>query len=342
MLRLPSIALVACASCGLAWAGQTACGGAERAPAPTTDSDGPLTANPEDREVVAEVDGVPIYADCVARQAEHGGIDKAAALSQCIDFELLAQEAQRRGFSRATEVREVGRREAVRALLDQQIVAPMPSLEKTDRSILEEAYKRYRSKIYAPERRRIFHLFAPFPELRERPGTEADKQARAMADELHAALAERRGLTPDEVYRVAEDVAGDRPLGPTDDKTGEFRREIFKIYRNQPNMPRGFSHAALDIPEPGMVSPPARSDYGWHIILYLDGEPAKFANVDQSAEYLFQAVRAERFWNYTGKLLEQAEIAVDETELVELQEREDSLLPPESGADATDGAGAEP
>ena len=326
-------------ACGLPSMTVLACGADSHEAAPPSADNGPLVARADGRAVVADVDGVPIYEDCPVRHARDSGLDIDAALERCIAIELLAREAQRRGLGRDPEVVWAGRREAVRALLDQQIVAPMPSLEGTARSVLEDAYERYRDKIFAPERRRIFHLFAPFPEVRERPGSDADKRARAFADELYAAVAGRRGLTEDELLRVAREVAGERPLGPVNKNTGEFKREVFKVFRDQPDLPRGFSHAAMDIPEPGMVSPPARSDYGWHLILYLDGEPARYANVDQAAEYLFQAVRSERYWNFTGALMKAADVRVAETALVRMQEREDALSQLES---APSDAGARP
>ena len=333
VLRWLSISI----ACGLACVVWSSLGGCGESPAPSTrelPDSAPPTALANGRTAVADVNGVPIYADCVTRQARHGGLSARAALDQCIDFELLAQAAHARGLSRHPEVLQASRRELVRTLLDQQIHDPMPSVAETDRSILEAAYKRYRSKIYAPERRQVFHLFAPFPRHRELRGTDADKAARAFADELYAGLKDRRGFTVDELYRSAVAIAGQRPLGPTEkqpgepegQQTGAFKREIFKVYRNQPNLPHAFSHGAMDIPEPGMISSPVRSDYGWHLILYLDSEPAKFATVEDSADYLFQAVRSEAYWNFTGGLLKQADIAVAEPALQRLQDDQDALF----------------
>ena len=319
MLRLVTIVPM-CLAIGLSSCGTDAA----KSTAPRAD-DGPLVANDDGQRVVARVDGVPVLESCVLTQARQLGIDRRTALEQCIDFELLAQVAHERGYHRDPEVREAGRRELVRRLLDSEIVAPMPSVEGTDHAILEAAYKRYRPKIYAPERRTVFHVFAPFPEKRERPGTEADRRALAFARELHAPLAGRTDLDVEEVYRVALDVADGRQLGPVNKADGTFKREIFKVYRDQPNLPRGFSHAVMDVPDVGMVTPPTRSDYGWHVVLVTDREMPKFASVEQSADYLFQAVRSENYWKYTGSLLSRAEVAVDEQALERIQRRQDAL-----------------
>ena len=74
------------------------CGSPEAPPA-AIDRPTPTATYDEDaadREIVARVNGVPVFADCVARQsaAHPPGSDDAvrqAALADCVDFELLAQ-----------------------------------------------------------------------------------------------------------------------------------------------------------------------------------------------------------------------------------------------------------
>jgi hypothetical protein len=53
-----------------------------------------------DDVVVALAAGRPVYGSCVAAQAERGHLSRDAALRECIDFELMAQEAERRGSRR--------------------------------------------------------------------------------------------------------------------------------------------------------------------------------------------------------------------------------------------------
>lgn len=290
-----------------------------------------LVSAPGERIAVAEVGGVPIYEQCVAIQAQAHKLDRRAALDECIAFEVLAQAAQKRGLHLDPDVDAIRRTESVRQLLHHEIVAPMPSVEATDRSILEDAYREFRDRIYAPERREIFHLYAPFPKHREPRGTEGDAAAKKRAEELYAQLSQWRDLTPDEMLFIAQGIAGDEPLGPIDDKTDTFRREVFKVYLDQPNMPREFSHAAFDIPEVGMVSVPTRSDYGWHIILYLSRDPARMANVDEAAQWLFQAVRFQRYRAFSGELGKDVDVEIDEQALSRLQEREDRLRFPSAG-----------
>jgi len=59
----------------------------------------PLVAQSTD-DVVATVDGRPIYAGAVAAEARARGVDRKTALADLVDAEVLAGEAARRGLDR--------------------------------------------------------------------------------------------------------------------------------------------------------------------------------------------------------------------------------------------------
>src|SRR5687768_16245068 len=89
-----------------------ACGGST---APPPAPSGPPAAfqptpAPDDMQV-ATVNGKPVWGSCVAAQASRG-VSKQMALQQCIDFELLAQAAEARGFATDPDV-HVETREAL-------------------------------------------------------------------------------------------------------------------------------------------------------------------------------------------------------------------------------------
>jgi hypothetical protein len=60
-------------------------------------------ASPDD-VIVAQVNGRPVWGSCVAIQAKRTGATRDAALRQCVDFELLAQSAEKRGFATNPDV----------------------------------------------------------------------------------------------------------------------------------------------------------------------------------------------------------------------------------------------
>lgn len=310
----------------------------------TPDPAGPILAAPQGRQVVAEVDGVPVYDDCVRIQAEAHGLDARAALSECIDFELLAREAERRGYRRHPAVLAAEKNESVRRLLDADIVAPMPSVESVPREDLEAAYQRLRKYIYAPERRSIFHVYAAFETRNAPPGSDDDVRARELAQAISAALIEERGVTPERLLDTARQVAAGRAIGPVDKNTNEFRREVFWVYINKPDLPYDFSQAVFEIPEPGRVSRPTRSLFGWHVTLFLESEAPRMASVDQAAEWLFQRLRLERYEAMVERLSKDVAIQVDEEALARLHEADDAFAlsretPPARPAGTSDADG---
>lgn len=296
----------------------------DKAEAPRDGSHALLVAEASGRIQVAEVNGVPIHDDCVVMQAQALGVDRQEALAQCIDFELLAQAAQARGKAGDADVRWAMKTEAVRRLLDTEIRAPLPAPDKVDRKLMEAAYKKIEPRIHIPEIRYLAHVLAPFPED-EPPGTPADVAARALAQDIHAALAGRRDLTTDEFIRVAKEVAGDRALGPMDEKTKTFKREEFKIVPKHPGIHEAFSDATFAIAEVGTVSQPTRTHVGWHLILLTRIEPEKNANVDQAAELVLSYLQTERYQALVARLRPGVQVDVDEDALIRLQAAEDAL-----------------
>src|SRR5439155_20343050 len=85
--------------------GLVACG-SSKAPPPPTPTGPPAawlpTTAPDDVQV-ATVNGKPVWGSCVTAQAAHA-TSKQDALKQCIDFELLAQEANAHGIATDPDV----------------------------------------------------------------------------------------------------------------------------------------------------------------------------------------------------------------------------------------------
>lgn len=302
-----------------------------------------LAASAGDRVAVAQVNGVPIYGDCVATQSTALGVSRDQALEQCIGFELLAQAAQKRGKARDADVVRTGKTEAVRRLLDVEVsdtvaqpgaagasmdpAADRAADQGTDRaarSVLEQAYARYRERLYRPELRQVAHVLAQVPE-NTAAGSAEDVAARALAQDIHAALARRRDLSVDDFIAAAQDVAGERTLGPRNATTGEFQRERFKIFTGSANIHQAFVEAAFAVAEAGMVTPPTRTHVGWHVILIEDIEPARNTTVDDAADILVQLLRRERYLALLSALQKNARIEVNVQALSDLQAAEDAL-----------------
>jgi len=262
-------------SCAIA-----ACGGDARRPRPTVRVD----VEGGERVVVAEVNGRPIFGDCVATQAAGHGLDRRAALEECIDFELLAQEAEARGFAADPEVRDVQRREAVRQLVQRDFEATHREPADVPMEFVREVWKnpRLRSAYDHPEYRFCHYLRVPVAKAQR--GTAAEKEAEVASRALYRELAHRK-LTRAELGEIADRYR----------QQSSIKLELTEKPYDTPlegKSDKQFARALFDIPEPGYVSPPTRTAWGWDIILLTRISPERRETVDQAADEIRERVFA--------------------------------------------------
>jgi peptidyl-prolyl cis-trans isomerase C len=297
--------------CLVVWLGcAAACGDEPAAPdqAPT----GPVAlpvAPAGDRMVVAEVDGAPVYDDCVAAQAAAHALDRHAALDQCIAFELLAQEAERRGLAAHADVRRAQKTESVRRLIDEAFQARYPGPDSVPRSQLEAIHGELRLRYVRPEYRETTYVRLPVPEKEHPPGSPADTEARALIEQVHAALAGRRDLTAEQVQQAMTDLIGERPMESA---------EIHPIHRKD-RIVEPYLAATFAVPEPGMVSSPFRTEWGWDIVLLRKIHPAMNQTVDDVADELFELLRRRLYQQWVASMLERAAVERHDDTLARMQ-----------------------
>ena len=253
----PLVAILLIAACG---------GEAKKAPAPARPD--ALRAAAAGRTVVARVNGEPVYDDCVARQAS-AGKDLRAALDDCVAFELLAQEALRRGYLAAPEVAEAGRREMVRSLiaaeftptLDDPSDIPAADIKWLWDSQLESSYNK-------PERRRATYCRVGVKKKTPRGG-DRDLKGKAYAEQIHRAM---QGLTftPELLALTCNLASGGRKVRTTTSETEPFAAN--GGYSGG-RYAREFAGAAFSIDKIGHVSEPTRTEWGWDIVLLTDIRP---------------------------------------------------------------------
>jgi hypothetical protein len=268
---------VACGSGGGGGAG----GGAEEHAA----SEVSLEARAADDDVVvAQVDGKPVYGSCVAAQLRGGAAaDRAAALAQCVDFELLAQEAARRGLAADGEVHEARQRETVRRFIDAEYAAAVRSFDDLPAELGAAPLARAHQLADHPEFREAVYVRAPA--LDAPSGSPDDVWARGLAEEIHAGLADRTELTADEFREIADRIAHGRHL------------EIGKpfAFPRHGRAVEEFAAATFAIPAVGMASAPTRTRWGWDVILLTKLSPES-KNTDEELEAaLFPELRRAYF-----------------------------------------------
>jgi peptidyl-prolyl cis-trans isomerase C len=297
----------------------TACGGDEevapdRRPAAAIS----LVADPAGRTVVAEVDGRPIYHDCVAEQAAARGLDVRAALDDCIAFELLAQEAERRGHAADPEVARAGKNEMVRALIDADF---KPTLdEPTDIPAADIQWlwdTQLKSSYNKPERRRATYCRVGVKKKTPRGGAR-DLKAKAIAEQIHRAMADLR-FTPELLAMTCHLASGGRKVRTTTQMTEPFSDTGAW---GQGYYAREFAQAAFSVGEVGRVSTPTRTEWGWDIVLLTEIRPPEtrtFAEAEpeiremllhhpSTAEY-----RVKKFLTWLERYARAARISVDPT-----------------------------
>jgi hypothetical protein len=247
-----------------------ACGGRngdeqQARPAPTT----ALRADPAGRLVVARVNGEPVYDDCVARQAAGGGRPLAAALDDCIGFELLAQEALRRGYLRDPEVAEVRRREMVRGLVDGEFSPTLDEPSDVPAAELAALWERGLRRSYnRPELRRATYCRVGVKKKTPRGGGR-DLKGKAYAEQIHRAM-EGLDFTPELLALTCHLASGGRKVKTSIQSTAPFdetgRAETARYAAE-------FARAAFSVDRVGHVSKPTRTEWGWDIVLVTEIVP---------------------------------------------------------------------
>ena len=261
-----------------------ACGGASEpaSPASARAASPIATQNGPGDTIVAQVNGRPVWASCVAAQGgalarDAAGIDAAAlrarALDECIAFELLAQEADKRGLTDAAEIVDATRT----ALVNRVIEVGFERRYATAEDLGERFTTWFRDnawRMHRPELRGSAYLRVVGP----------DDQARPVAQALYDQLAERTGLFAFDLKPLAKRTAGGPPIeyAVVGDKG---RSELEPSYRE----------TLFAIPEVGRVAPPVKTPWGWDVILWTGGLPPKETTRDELVADAFPDLRRSMF-----------------------------------------------
>src|SRR6185312_14250130 len=158
--------------------------------------------------VVATVDGRPIFAGDVARQARAEGVDRKAALDALVDAEVLAGEAARRGFDRDLEVRDETKGALVRRYLKLGF-EPTVSPADVPEAVVRREYQRNLAYLNHATYADVWHFVVPVA-AKATPEEKAQAHARAEALAKRAAglsLEAFKKLGSDEGLRVEEIVS---------------------------------------------------------------------------------------------------------------------------------------
>jgi hypothetical protein len=225
------------------------------------------------------------------------GMTKDAALRQCVDFELMAQAAERHGLASVPDVLE-----AMRAAMVSQLVAKVyedgfqhpadfgaawePLVEKNRWRVKHE---NYRGSAY---------VRVPLDETKATP---ADVEAaRAIADQIAAAVVNERGLLGPQLVELAQRAA----------PTTKLDHENVPPYRAG-KLDDNYAAALFAIPEVGRTAPKAvRTKWGWDVILFTEDVPATDPPADEIAAKLLPDAKVAYFNTWVASIAKQLGIHV--------------------------------
>lgn len=232
---------------------------------------------------------------------------KKEFVENLIRYELLAQEAERRGLDESPEVRDAMRRVMVQKLTQEEIgEKETPVSEEEARAFYEENLNDF----VKPERARLSHIFFEAPK--------GDAKRNRVRAEAERALAEvrkgDRAVFSELAKKRSDDNRSKRAGGDLSFRTqAEFERmwgEEFALV--------GFSLKTV-----GQIADLVATDGGFHIVKLLGRQDAmerSFESVRQSIENrLEREKKTEAFEAFVEALREKAQPKVDEEVLAKLE-----------------------
>jgi len=229
---------------------------------------------------------------------------KKEFLDGLIQFEVLAQEAQRRGLDQDPEVREALRKLMVQRLIRQETGEQQPPSEAEVR----QYYEAHRGDFFRPEQVRLSHIFLAAPQ-----GNARRAQVKAEALALLARARSKEAGTPvqptfEELARQRSDDAASKAqggdLGP---KTAE---ELTRDWG------AALAQAAFALQSPQELGPLVETDKGFHLLKVTLRQAGLNHSLESVKERIESRLLAERRTQaleaLVKKLRDSAQVHIDE------------------------------
>jgi peptidyl-prolyl cis-trans isomerase C len=272
--------------------------------------------------VVAEVGSETITADEVRQRlnetspflrARYSTLDrKKEFLDNMVRNELLAQEAVRQGFDKSPAVREQMKRAMIQELIKHQLDSKLSGSDIPDEE-LKKFYEAHLEDFVKPERARVFHIFLPAKDARER--AEARKKAATLLKDIDAR--EKKGEVnafQTAAIKESKDTLS-APMGG--DLRFLSRDELTKAYNPE------LANAAFELKNPGEKSGVVDTPGGVELIKLQVKTVAMNRGFDESKEPIRQRMARERrsrdYDEWVKKLRESTKVTIYDQELEKVQ-----------------------
>jgi peptidyl-prolyl cis-trans isomerase C len=272
--------------------------------------------------VVAKVGNETITADELKKRldetspflrARYSTLDrKKEFLENLIRNELLAQEAQRQGFDKSPAVKEQTKRAMIQELIRHQLDERLTGADIPDAE-LKTFYEAHLDDFVKPERARVFHLFLPAKDAREK--ADARKKAAALLKDIDAR--EKKGEV-NAFQAVAMKESKDplsAPMGG--DLRYLSRDELAKAYNPE------LAAAAFDLKNPGDKSNPIDTATGVEVVKLQVKTVALNRSFDESKDSIRGRMARERrsreYDEWMKKLRDSTPVVINDAELEKVQ-----------------------
>jgi peptidyl-prolyl cis-trans isomerase C len=247
-------------------------------------------------------------------RARYNTLDrKKEFLENLIRNELLAQEAKRLGYDKSPAVQEQMKRAMIQELIKHQLDEKSAAGQDIPVDELKKFYDAHLDDFVKPERARVFHIFLPAKDAKERAA--AHKKAAELLKDIDAR--EKKGET-NAFQTVAMKESKDQLSAPMG---GDLRflskDELTKSYNAQ------LADAAFALKTPGEKSTPIDTATGVELLKLQVKTVAMNRSFDEAKDSIRGRMARERrskdYDEWLKKLREGAKVAINDGELEKVQ-----------------------
>jgi parvulin-like peptidyl-prolyl isomerase len=240
---------------------------------------------------------------------------KKELLDALIRNELLAQEAQREGLDKSPAVREAARRAMIQELIKKQFDEKMSGADLGDNE-LRAFYDAHVDDFVKPERARVYHIFLPIKNAKEKAAARA--KVAALFKEIEAR--QKKG-EPNAFQAVALRESKDQLSAPM----GGDLRFLTKEELTRSHGPE-LANAAFELKNPGDILGPIETATGVELVKLQVKTVALNRSFDESKDSIRGRIARERrskeFDEFVKKLREQSKVSIDEVQLAKVNPAE--------------------
>jgi peptidyl-prolyl cis-trans isomerase C len=232
---------------------------------------------------------------------------KKKFLESMVRFEVLAREAQNRGYDRDPEVQRALKNQMISALLHNEIDDKLRPEDVGDAEV-GRYYQEHMAEFRQPEQVRVSQIFS----------ADQGKAERAAA----AARALRGKPDADRAFR-------DLVASTSEDEDSKSRGGDLTFFDRESTMyPRPVVEAAFRLTEIGEVSPPVRTDKGYHVLVLTQRRPGFTRPLAEVSREIRRQILRERRTKKTDELVaemrQRMKVEVYEDQLAKVSGREAS------------------